>query len=313
MIFVARTKKVPLSLRGPNSAGRKEFARAKVHFNTNRTGTFNFAAYRRPDVKIALEIMFDAKCAYCETRFMADCDGGVEHYRPKGRMVAENHPGYWWLAAQWQNLLATCQHCNEVRGQIIVTPRMSMEEATRLHRETFKKPTHGKGSQFPIRGRRRFPTSHALNIEDGLLINPTTQDPKEHLHFPPNTGISLAVPHQTPVGPDEYGLATINVSALNRYQLVRERTILLMDLRKYVLDLERSIDEAEAAPDQPAKEAATARSTAALSAIEAYAAKDRRYSAVAYWLHLRLIEWLEVERDTGVQMPVPSLIDAGLV
>ncbi|MBD9486273.1 hypothetical protein [Ensifer sp. ENS11] len=286
---------------------------AKAHFNANPTDKFNFAAYRRPDVKMALEIMFDAKCAYCEARFMADSDGGVEHYRPKGRLVVENHPGYWWLAAQWQNLLATCQHCNEIRGQIIVTPGMSMEEATRLHRETLVKPTHGKGSQFPIRGKRRLPMSHALNLEDALLINPTTQDPKKHLYFPPDTGISLAVPHKTLTGPDEYGLATINVTALNRYQLVRERTVLLMDLRKHVLDLERSIDEAETAPDQAAKDAATGRSTAALAAIEAYAAKGRRYSAVAYWLHQRLIEWMRAERDTGAQLPVPTLIDAGIL
>lgn len=52
-----------------------------------------------------------------------------------------------------------------------------------------------------------------------------------------------------------------------------------MDLRKHVLELESSINAAEAAIDQAAKDAATTRSEKALSAIAARAAKNRPYSS----------------------------------
>jgi hypothetical protein len=127
------------------------------------------------------------------------------------------------------------------------------------------------------------------------------------------TGISLAVPRETPTGPDAYGLATINVSALNRYRLVRERTGVLMDLRKHVLELESSLIAAEASVDPAAQDAATIRSTEALSAIAARAAKNRPYSSVAHDLHHRLIEWMQAERMNGVLLPVPSLINPDLL
>lgn len=308
MIFVFRPKKVPASLRGSASHGVAEFNSNKALFNADPLSKLKFTAYRRADVKQALDIVFSEKCAYCESRFGAGSDGAVEHYRPKGRFIAENRPGYWWLAARWDNLLLSCQHCNEGRGQIIVTPGMAMEEATRLHRDTLKKPTHGKGNQFPIKGVRRRPKK-----EDALLIDPTRTDPRKHLYFPPDQGISLAVPRETPAGPDVYGLATINVSALNRFRLVRERTGVLMDLRDHVLELERSIDAAEAAQDEAAKDAARNRSTTALAAIAARAARNRPYSAVARDLHLLLIEWMQAERCEGVRLPIPSLIASELL
>lgn len=309
MIFVARPKKAPALLVGPHSAGRVEFSANKARIAANPAAELSFTVYKRPEIKLALDQIFKGKCAYCETRFGADSDGAVEHYRPKGRLIAEGHPGYWWLAAQWANLLLSCQHCNEVRGQIIVTAGMSMEEAARLHLEVIEKPTHGKGSQFPVRGVRRLPMSYKFDAEDALLIDPTRRDPREHLHFPPDAGISLAVPVETGAGPDAHGLATINVAALNRYRLVRERTGVLMDLRRHVLELESSLDAATAATSKAAKDAATERSTAALEAIAARAAPNRPYSSVAYFLHRRLIDWLREERDHGVQVPMPTLID----
>lgn len=313
MIFVSRPKKAPPLLVGPHSAGRIEFTTNKARLAANPAAELSFTVYKRAEIKLTLERVFKGKCAYCETRFGAGSDGAVEHYRPKGRLIAEGHPGYWWLAAQWANLLLSCQHCNEVRGQIIVTEGMSMEEAQRLHLAVIEKPTHGKGSQFPVRGVRRLPTSYKFSAEDALLIDPTRRNPQEHLHFPPDAGISLAVPVETAAGPDAYGLATINVTALNRYRLVRERTGVLMDLRKHVLELEGSLDAATAATSQAAKDAATERSAKALEAIAARAAPNRPYSSVAYSLHRRLVDWMREERDQGVQLPVPSLIDPELL
>jgi len=77
-----------------------------------------------------LENIFHNKCAYCETtgtRFQFH----AEHYRPKKAVTAKgkkikvtdqdgnelNHPGYFWLAFHWKNLLPSCALCNTINGK----------------------------------------------------------------------------------------------------------------------------------------------------------------------------------------------------
>jgi hypothetical protein len=64
---------------------------------------------------------FNAKCAFCETS-ISNHYGDVEHYRPKGGVQNQRrqwvrvriksrtikHPGYFWLAYDWQNLMPAC-------------------------------------------------------------------------------------------------------------------------------------------------------------------------------------------------------------
>lgn len=79
-----------------------------------------------------LENVFHGKCAYCETnlRYARQFGGDVDHYRPKssvrylggsayakpkvelpgGRKI--DHPGYFWLAYSWKNLVPSCKECN---------------------------------------------------------------------------------------------------------------------------------------------------------------------------------------------------------
>ena len=78
-----------------------------------------------------LKYVFYNKCAYCETTevgYISD----AEHFRPKGQVrnksgivktfdvdgVSEiTHPGYFWLAYHWQNLLPSCNTCNRYGGK----------------------------------------------------------------------------------------------------------------------------------------------------------------------------------------------------
>jgi hypothetical protein len=55
----------------------------------------------------------NGKCCFCERRRDAKLEADVEHFRPKLK-VTENagHPGYWWLAYEWSNLLFACKACN---------------------------------------------------------------------------------------------------------------------------------------------------------------------------------------------------------
>jgi uncharacterized protein (TIGR02646 family) len=56
------------------------------------------------------------KCWYCESEELRS-DMAVDHFRPKNQ-VAEcpSHPGYWWLAFDWENYRFSCNFCNSPHG-----------------------------------------------------------------------------------------------------------------------------------------------------------------------------------------------------
>src|SRR5215213_749615 len=79
-----------------------------------------YAAYKKAGVIKALNDLFRGKCAYCESVYAATQPTDVEHYRPKGGVVVAgefSRPGYYWLAASWENLLPSCIDCNRERKQ----------------------------------------------------------------------------------------------------------------------------------------------------------------------------------------------------
>lgn len=111
------------------------------------------------------------KCGYCE-RYCSRPQ--VEHHRPKGSVSTDNglENGYYWLAYEWTNLVASCSDCNE-------------------------RPY--KGSRFPINDIRKtiVPTtgtdvelenfhysSDYLSSENPLLIHPEfTKNISSHFYF----------------------------------------------------------------------------------------------------------------------------------
>ncbi len=123
-----------------------------------------------------LEHVFHGKCAYCETQLAgARQPGDAEHFRPKGSVnyresgddpptyvpaLAEDetttpprtvqHPGYFWLAYNWKNLLPACNFCNRAPG---------------------------KKDQFPIR-RKRYGYLHKLTEEQARRL----KAPPYHSH-----------------------------------------------------------------------------------------------------------------------------------
>jgi 5-methylcytosine-specific restriction endonuclease McrA len=54
------------------------------------------------------------KCGYCETKVnRAGFYLTIDHYRPKDKLRDdESHPGYYWLAYEWTNLVPACPKCN---------------------------------------------------------------------------------------------------------------------------------------------------------------------------------------------------------
>jgi hypothetical protein len=156
--------------------------------------------------------LFDAfhkKCAYCEANASANYAVQVEHYRPKAAVTqgrkSTAHPGYFWLAYEWWNLLLSCAYCNTD------------------HTDPIREKSHpGKKNEFPVRRERvQAPTGDpdqwlgSLNEEEALLLNPYFDHPEQHIDFQPETGMAVSL--------DERGRATIEICDLNRPSLCERR------------------------------------------------------------------------------------------
>jgi uncharacterized protein (TIGR02646 family) len=159
---------------------------------------------RRKEFFLNKDSQFYGKCAYCECPIPGFQHGDIEHFRPKGEVTNEeheliDHPGYYWLAYDWKNLLPACIACNQ--------PTSDDEKKM------------GKRNRFPVIGQ------HAQNpddiiIEQPMLINPASgndeDDPSQHLAIDTTTGLMI--------GLSDRGEMCIKVFGLNdRDNLVHER------------------------------------------------------------------------------------------
>jgi hypothetical protein len=163
------------------------------------------------------------KCAYCELRLPpGQRKGDVEHYRPKGRArrmdgkvvkimrdgVEINHPGYFWLAYDYLNLLPACSACNRRAG----------DAASGMNT--------GKSDIFPTLDDHWAARPEDLPAERPALLNPWLDDPAEHLCFDPDTGVVA--------GTTERGRITVRLLGLNRDGLPEERKKACEDIRRTV-------------------------------------------------------------------------------
>ena len=182
-----------------------------------------------------LEHVFHHKCAYCETPF-AGFIGDAEHFRPKGEVsmfaadgsskivtvVDEDnntiaHPGYFWLAYHWQNLLPSCHLCNRYGGKKTLFPVEKSHIAVR--KLTIPEMDH------LIHKSRRSPRSPDvfylepldLDAQEGrLLLHPYYDEPEQHLYF--EAGGKVATWRNS-----NRGIASIRVYDLNNVSKIRER------------------------------------------------------------------------------------------
>jgi hypothetical protein len=149
------------------------------------------------------------KCVYCEQVIVGlSQPGDIEHFRPKKAVLEDNgrgarrvvnglnetHPGYFWLAYEWNNLLLACKTCNSrgtnAEGKVV-----------------------GKGNYFPIAGTRGWEPGEEAN-EMPLLLNPLVDDPEKHFIID-GTGILTGV--------TERGKKCVELLDLNRDALVDAR------------------------------------------------------------------------------------------
>jgi len=180
---------------------------------------FNPQIWRTLKEEFLLEI-HTSKCAYFEGKIVGLADLHVEHYRPKGMVTVRtdeldqktrqiiNHPGYFWLAYEWYNLILSCPYCNT-------------SHATENQKKRIKHP--GKLNEFRITGQRvnqpcKDPEKwfEELQDEDPLLLHPYFDKPEEHIAFDDN-----GVPY--PKKGSQKGRETIIVCNLEREELNQAR------------------------------------------------------------------------------------------
>lgn len=210
----------PPDLAGPASKGGKERLNAAAFFKerANREKTFQFAAYKERSIVDALNAHFGFKCAYCESSYGATQPVDVEHYRPKGGIEVDGKlrkPGYYWLAAEWTNLLPSCIDCNRKRTHDF--PEADPE-------------LRGKANRFPIAN----PTQRANKAgeerrERRLLLHPYLDEPSKHLKFGEEGSVRPAL--DTRGRPSRMGEASIEVYGLDRPELAKLRNDRLVDLQ----------------------------------------------------------------------------------
>jgi hypothetical protein len=255
MIHVIRPPVLPAVEAALNklSKGETELHWARLHYQKvpPPTKAYGFDRYREHEVQEALRGLFHGKCAYCECDYAAPDALNVEHYRPKGGVNEwEDHPGYWWLAAKWNNLLPSCPACNQHRYQFRFVEGLSWAE---LEKSRAQEPTltSGKGNSFPTRNKYWV---HQEGIpeagEDPLLINPCETNPDDYLEWVfewDKTSLLWLADRVTPLikprkhGTDEdtYGATSIATYGLDRIELIRART----ELVKYMqMTSERIVD-----------------------------------------------------------------------
>jgi uncharacterized protein (TIGR02646 family) len=156
-------------------------AKTRVVRKVSRSQQFNISEIYKEQKPFFLDINgpFHGRCAYCEQSILSDQYGDIEHYRPKKGVDNEDwtpvvrniggdlqkHPGYYWLAYDWRNLLVSCELCN----------RPAPGRA------------YGKHNRFPVAGQQAWEPGQEAQ-EAPILLNPCQEDPAEHIRFDAVTG-----------------------------------------------------------------------------------------------------------------------------
>jgi uncharacterized protein (TIGR02646 family) len=227
MIFVDRSLvAAPEELLNRDKDGLTELEKVTAFFAivANREKTFTFKQYKEKPVVEALNLLFHGKCAYCESIATATQPVDVEHFRPKGGYNLNGQsklqkPGYYWLAAMWDNLMPSCIDCNRERFQAQAAGVPSKKT--------------GKGNNFPLEDegvRATQPGEEAHEVP--LLLNPCVDRPEEHLEFidEGNIRARLAAAGQE----SRKGQVSIDVYGLRRMGLVLARQARAKEIRAQI-------------------------------------------------------------------------------
>jgi len=148
---------------------------------------FKNGVYGAPDVRTALDAIYNEKCAFCESNTKAGAPMQVEHYRPKAKVTEDStHPGYYWLGYEWSNLLLSCSTCNNRKRN-----HFELDTGAKPQR----KPPLRSGK---LDKARCLVTERPLVAELPKLLNPEVEnDVRQHFQYDSNGQIRGLTPHGT--------------------------------------------------------------------------------------------------------------------
>ncbi|TCP64797.1 hypothetical protein [Sphingomonas sp. PP-CE-1G-424] len=285
MIFVERSK-VPASLNpdDENSAGAKERARFVDAFNTegNLPETKDYRAYAGDDVREALTVLFHGKCAYCESGISGSSQTDIEHFRPKGGVkdaddAGVTHPGYWWLAMSWDNLLLSCMHCNQHRRQLIMGSGLTTQEIQDAILDNDLQTT-GKKNAFPTAD-GQYVTTYDGKVADEkpLLIDPTKIDPAGLFDWEFEGELSTVKAKNG----DARAEKTKDVLGFNRRHLTEDRAKTVLLMRSLASDVREAVDCMSRALNDEVADAHRASAIRSLKSLAEFARKENNFAGMA--------------------------------
>ncbi len=121
-------------------------------------------------IRHALWTVGSMKCWYSEAS-LQECEGQVEHYRPKKRTSQARRSGYWWRAFDWRNL------------------RLAHPTVNRRKRDYMTGRFAGKGSYFPLRYESHRASCRAEEAnEEPVLLDPAVAADTRLLCFSEGSG-----------------------------------------------------------------------------------------------------------------------------
>ncbi|WP_204346195.1 AAA family ATPase [Psychroserpens algicola] len=215
MIHIDRNRIEKPSDLNPNKNSRleKEMLEAEQFFKsaeqTRGQRRFRFKAITSSrTIKNSLIDLFHGKCAYCETKIQNNNHLDLEHYRPKSSVLeSQDHPGYWWLAHDWDNLLVACNVCNRSYYS--------------------KSGKRGKANRFPLldESKRAFSPKNPISKETPLILNPCVDEPENHLTYTDDGKVSSRT---------KQGQTSIMVLGLNRPELVEARKKTIVQINNHI-------------------------------------------------------------------------------
>lgn len=233
MIYVKKPrKKIPQLF---SAKAKEELPKAIKHYESpnppKKIKSFKFTAYRCRELRTALETIFLYRCAYCESSYKQSSNVHIDHWRPKGAVLEGKvrfSPGYYWMAADWDNLFPACGLCNT---------RQTVETQDGTIR------TCGKMDQFPLAtARTRGAKRGDERKEKPLLLNPSVDKPQSHIVFCADQKdwgkIAPTIDSNGKVSTK--GKVSIEVYALDRKKLVDTRRDQLTMLQLNLVELERN-------------------------------------------------------------------------
>jgi len=241
-----------------------------------------FKVYKNKVLNGQLIKVFKNKCAYCESFYSAATSPwDIEHFRPKSKtfrkgQLKKGFIGYYWLAADWDNLLLSCINCNRPKQHSV--PGKST------------KITIGKHEQFPLdtpneKFRCSSPSAAKLLKENkiSLLIHPCKENGELYFefeeigHFPGNikaktglTGFRLRKAEKS-----------IEVYALHRIDLVKARARLLNEIMYRITVINREINTRYNGATGKAKKESLKYIQDEIDGLVNYALPEKEYSALA--------------------------------